>query len=693
MTTRGTVVFSASRAAAAPHGTSDPPMCCSFLFILIIYGALGGFLFGYDLGCITAALPIMLNDKNLSLTDFEAEAVVGHCKLGAAAGALAGIYLLRRGHTLCFWLSSLGYIAGPLMLAGADGWISLAAGRLIVGIGIGLSAVASPTYLAEIAPPARRGGIVALYEVALTCGLLFASLINTGLQFGDVKSWLLKVMPDVLGADHHGLWRVMLGLPGLPAIPLFFGCLFLPETPATLVAAGQTEAALELLLRLRGIKPPRRGASSSLSRRASSTPYLPKLPSHFWRAGSLTQQQQQVPPPSPGGVSACAPMDHRFTDRSSADSQRGLQESLMRFTSGGSSHGSFATERLSGADNGDNPTQPNSNLLSASQEQHMLFSQLPRFSNADEAAGYVQAKEAVEALVRAQQVGGGSAASGVSAPTAPLVGSGSNVGIVGAAPKARVLLLTRERRGFFLMLLLAVCNQGNGSSTLLNYGAELLSDPRFHMRPQLAGLICSLAAVLKLMCVGGATIAVDRCGRRPLLLVGALLTTVGLVLGGHSCALGSAPMVVASLYLFVGAYAMSLAPIFYCLLSELFSSRTRPLAAGLCTAVTFAAGAAADMSFLTMRDALRYQGVFYAYAVVCAAGGLGVLLLLPETKGKSLAEAQALMEQPWTCCGPGGVCPCAAASPAVPATAGHEDEVEAALPIRKRSSSAFVLAS
>ena len=46
-------------------------MCCSFLFILIIYGALGGFLFGYDLGCITAALPIMLNDKNLSLTDFE----------------------------------------------------------------------------------------------------------------------------------------------------------------------------------------------------------------------------------------------------------------------------------------------------------------------------------------------------------------------------------------------------------------------------------------------------------------------------------------------------------------------------------------------------------------------------------------------------------------------------------------------
>ena len=278
----------------------------------------------------------------------------------------------------------------------------------------------------------------------------------------------------------------------------------------------------------------------------------------------------------------------------------------------------------------------------------------------------------------------------MSAPTAPLVGSGSNVGIVGAAPKARVLLLTRERRGFFLMLLLAVCNQGNGSSTLLNYGAELLSDPRRHMRPQLAGLICSLAAVLKLMCVGGATIAVDRCGRRPPTRGCAAhdcrprprrpLVRFGLGTNGRGEPLS-----------FVGAYAMSLAPIFYCLLSKLFSSRTRPLAAGLCTAVTFAAGAAADMSFLTMRDALRYQGVFYAYAVVCAAGGLGVLLLLPGDEGQIARGGAGPHGAAVDVLRAGGVCPCAAASPAVPATARHEDEVEAALPIRKRSSSAFVL--
>ena len=221
-------------------------------YLVVIYGIFGGLLFGYDLGCITGALPLVLNDTKLHLTDPQAEAVVGYCKWGAAAGALAGVWLLRRGHTLCFWLSSLAYIAGPLAIAGASSWLTFAAGRLLVGLGIGLSAVASPTYLADISPPARRGGIVALYEVAVSVGLIAASLINTLLQLPAVHGALHRAMPAV------PLWRIMMGLPGLPAIPFFFGCLCLPETPATLVASGQRDAAFDLLLRLRGAPPLRR---------------------------------------------------------------------------------------------------------------------------------------------------------------------------------------------------------------------------------------------------------------------------------------------------------------------------------------------------------------------------------------------------------------------------------------------------
>jgi hypothetical protein len=147
------------------HREAQPAIRCRraaqpapMLATLVFFGALGGALFGYDLGCMTAALPLMLNDTRLGLTDVEAELIVGHAKWGAAVGALAGVWLLRRGHTLCFWISSLAFIVGPLLLAGATSWITLSAGRLAAGLGIGLSAVASPTYLAEIAPPARRGG-------------------------------------------------------------------------------------------------------------------------------------------------------------------------------------------------------------------------------------------------------------------------------------------------------------------------------------------------------------------------------------------------------------------------------------------------------------------------------------------------------------------------------------------------------
>ena len=173
------------------------------LGVLVLYGTLGGLLFGYNLGCITGALPIMLNDTSISLDDTQAEAVVGYCKWGAAAGALAGVWLLRRGHTLCFWLSSLAYIAGPLLLAGADGWLTLASGRFVVGLGIGLSAVASPTYLADVAPPARRGGIVALYEVALTVGVLVASLTNTALQIPRVAALVTTALPRLTSRTHE----------------------------------------------------------------------------------------------------------------------------------------------------------------------------------------------------------------------------------------------------------------------------------------------------------------------------------------------------------------------------------------------------------------------------------------------------------------------------------------------------------
>ena len=91
-----------------------------------LYAALAGFLFGYDLGCINGALPVLLNDTSLALSDEQAEQIVAHCKVGAAVGALISILLMQHGHLRSFWASSLCFVAGPLLLAGSRSWPVLA---------------------------------------------------------------------------------------------------------------------------------------------------------------------------------------------------------------------------------------------------------------------------------------------------------------------------------------------------------------------------------------------------------------------------------------------------------------------------------------------------------------------------------------------------------------------------------------
>ena len=160
-----------------------------------LYAALAGFLFGYDLGCINGALPVLLNDTSLALSDEQAEQIVAHCKVGAAVGALISILLMQHGHLRSFWVSSLCFVAGPLLLAGSRSWPVLALGRFITGLAVGVSAVAAPTYLADIAPPRVRGCIVGTYELALTCGMLIASAANTVLQLPSVRVALAAWMP------------------------------------------------------------------------------------------------------------------------------------------------------------------------------------------------------------------------------------------------------------------------------------------------------------------------------------------------------------------------------------------------------------------------------------------------------------------------------------------------------------------
>ncbi|XP_006767899.1 PREDICTED: proton myo-inositol cotransporter, partial [Myotis davidii] len=109
------------------------------------------------------------------------------------------------------------------------------AGRLVVGLGIGIASMTVPVYIAEVSPPNLRGRLVTINTLFITGGQFFASVVDGAFSY--------------LQKDG---WRYMLGLAAIPAVIQFFGFLFLPESPRWLIQKGQTQKARRILSQMRG---------------------------------------------------------------------------------------------------------------------------------------------------------------------------------------------------------------------------------------------------------------------------------------------------------------------------------------------------------------------------------------------------------------------------------------------------------
>lgn len=195
------------------------------------FAALGGFLYGYDLGLIGGAL-FNIRDE-FQLSQLEEEWVVGSAKIGAFFGTfLGGAMMLHYGRRKTIAIDSLFYMAGPLIMAFAYSMTTLVLGRFMVGIGIGISAVVVPVYLGEVAPAQVRGRLVLLYELLLCGGMLCSLLADVALMH----------LPNN--------WRWMVGLPVLPAAVLAVSLFILPESPRWLVVNGHLDSALAVIHRV-----------------------------------------------------------------------------------------------------------------------------------------------------------------------------------------------------------------------------------------------------------------------------------------------------------------------------------------------------------------------------------------------------------------------------------------------------------
>ena len=205
-----------------------------FVFAAAAFAALGGLLFGYDTGVISGALIFIRTQFGLST--FQQELVVSVVLVGAAVGALSGGRLADIfGRRLMLLVTALIFVAGALVCAAAPSLVVLVIGRMIVGLGIGLSCSTVPIYISEVSPPQARGWQVSLFQLAITIGILAAYLVDYVFS-GSMA------------------WRWMLGLAVIPGAILGLGMIRMPESPRWLAEHGQTDLAREVLSRIRAGK-------------------------------------------------------------------------------------------------------------------------------------------------------------------------------------------------------------------------------------------------------------------------------------------------------------------------------------------------------------------------------------------------------------------------------------------------------
>lgn len=203
-----------------------------YVYVVAGMSALGGLLFGYDTGVISGALLFIREEFQLS--PFLQGFVVSSLLVGAMAGAIScGPITDAFGRKKVVILAAVVFAVGALVAALAPSAAVLVAGRIVLGLAVGLASVIVPLYIAEMSPPEIRGLLVALNQLMITVGILLSYVV--GYAFA--------------GAEN---WRAMLGLAVVPAVILFAGMLFMPESPRWLVARRMPDRARDVLGRVRG---------------------------------------------------------------------------------------------------------------------------------------------------------------------------------------------------------------------------------------------------------------------------------------------------------------------------------------------------------------------------------------------------------------------------------------------------------
>ncbi|QEC52419.1 SP family arabinose:H+ symporter-like MFS transporter [Anseongella ginsenosidimutans] len=205
----------------------------TYIWLISLVAAFGGLLFGFDIAIFSGTIPFIQPHFNLDAAGLGW--VGSSLYVGCMFGALATGWLTDRfGRKKPLILSALIFALSSLMMGLAASEGELVLWRIVAGFGVGAASMLSPLYIAEVSPPAIRGKMVSINQLAIVIGILLAYLSNYFLA----------------GWDNN--WRWMFASGALPSVLFFFFVFLVPESPRWLLAHGKEGQARNVLAKLLG---------------------------------------------------------------------------------------------------------------------------------------------------------------------------------------------------------------------------------------------------------------------------------------------------------------------------------------------------------------------------------------------------------------------------------------------------------
>jgi sugar porter (SP) family MFS transporter len=212
-----------------PRGQDPARGLTGQVVLAAVVSAVSALLYGYDTGIISGAL-LQIREEFHTGSGVE-QVIAASILFGAVVGALTCSWLSERaGRRRTVLLLSAVFVVGALGCSVAPSASVLSAARVVLGFAVGGATQTVPMYVAELAPPKRRGQLVLTFQVGIGVGIVVSTLV---------------------GASQAVSWRVSVGMAAVPALLMLLAVLRLPESPRWLVKHDQEDTARGVLERIR----------------------------------------------------------------------------------------------------------------------------------------------------------------------------------------------------------------------------------------------------------------------------------------------------------------------------------------------------------------------------------------------------------------------------------------------------------